>query len=553
MISNRPIETDFEDAGPGPGLPQRTRSLCPECLTVLPAVLYERDQKVWMSKTCQQHGRFVELISSDAAFFEKMDRWRWDTPGVDNDPVTRSERGCPFDCGVCPSHKSAPIFINIDLTNRCNLRCPVCFANADASGKLYEVSVEQVEQMMEASFKLGKIRPSCVQFSGGEPTLHRDFIKILRLASKRGYAQIQVATNGLKFARDPAFAQAAAEAGLNVVYLQFDGVSDEVYLKTRGRALWDVKQRAIENIAKAGMQVCLVPTLIKGVNDHQIGDIFRFAVDNIDVTVSISWQPVAFTGRIPYEKRLAMRFTIADLARALDEQTDGQVQMYRDWYPLSFVIPFSKLIAVVTGEPTPLISCHPHCGSGSYLIVDRESKQFSPLPAFVDVEPLMSRMNELANRLAEKRWFKRITFMRVMKDLPRYFHVDRALKGWDSSVLLEFMESFVDFRQRFPDNRARLEDMARRPWRYLSMVGMHFQDAYNYQLRRVQRCVIHYAAPNGRFYPFCTYNCGPVFRDRVEEQFSRPLRKSVVTAGNRNKKRLPAPAAAPGGGKPIDL
>jgi len=522
MISNRSVESSGQLQQRG--LPQDTQSLCPECLAVLPAVLYERDDKVWMSKRCRDHGEFVELISPDVPFFLKMDRqWQWELPDVIDTSHRPPGEGCPNNCGLCPQHKSLPMLVNIDLTNRCNLRCPVCFANAAATGRVYELSYEQADEMMSKMFQPDRVPPPCIQFSGGEPTIHGDFLRIVRRARELGVAQIQAATNGLKFADDPAFAEAASEAGLNVVYLQFDGVSDDVYVKTRGRPLWQRKQRAVENISRAGMEICLVPTLIRNTNDHQIGDIFRFAVDNIDTVVGISWQPVAFTGRIDYEKRLAMRFTTADLARCLDEQTNGEVNMHRDWYPLSFVAPFSRLIQAITGEPTSTVSCHRHCGSGSYVVVDRFNKEYRPIPAFVDCEPLMRQMDKLAKQLNQRRWFKRLTLMHALHDLPKYFHADRALHGWDSKVLMEFMSSFVDFRELYPDNRARISELNRRDWRYILMVAMHFQDVYNYQIPRVQRCVIHYATPDGKFYPFCTYNCGPAFRDRVEAQFSRPL------------------------------
>jgi len=524
-----------------PGLPQKTQSLCPECLGVLDALLYEHQDKVWMSKTCPEHGEFVELISSDAAFFKKMDQWEWDlVPGVSRH-FSRVQKGCPRDCGLCPSHQSPAMMINIDLTNRCNLRCPVCFANAAVSGRLYEVTVEQVQGMMDRSVQASELARTCVQFSGGEPTLHRDFLEIIRRAKQCGYAQIQIASNGVKLADDLGFAHAASEAGLNVVYLQFDGVSDDVYLKTRGRALWETKERAVENIGRAGMQACLVPTLVRGVNDHQIGDIFRFAVEHSHVVTGISWQPVVFTGRIDYDRRLEMRFTIADLARELETQTDGLIKMYRDWYPLSFVGPFSKLVEVISGEPMPIVSCHRHCGAGTYVIIDGKTGRARPLPAFVDVEGLMERMHNLAETLSRKRWFKRFTLMRALNDLGNYFHADHAPDGWDANSLLEFMNSFVDFRQRYPDNRARLADLENRSWRCLVLVAMHFQDAYNYQLPRVRRCVIHYAAPDGKLYPFCTYNCGPYFRGNVEAQFSRPV------ASRSPKPHEPAPAAQTAG------
>ncbi len=518
MISNRHAEGNF---GFDIKLPQQTLSLCPECLKVLPATIYEQDNRVWMRKFCEEHGECIELISSDAEFFLKLDKYNWQFRGGADWPITISNNNCPNDCGICSLHKSTPVFINIDLTNRCNLRCPVCFANAAVSGKVYELSLSEIERLVNLPFKVSKTGPSCIQFSGGEPTIHPNFLDAIKLAKKAGYAQIQIASNGLKFARDASFARAASDAGLNVVYLQFDGLDDEVYLKTRGRKLLELKEQALENIYKAGMSVCLVPTLIKGVNDNQIGKILNYAITHIDEIVGISWQPVAFTGRIDFKKRLEMRFTLADLARELEVQTDGRIKMHRDWYPLSFVLPFSKLIEAITGEEQIKISCHNHCGAGTYIVVDRKTKDYRAIPEFVDVEGLMLKMEKLANLLETRRWFKQFTLARAMNDLDRFFYPDKSLPGLTASKLMEFMMSFIDFKKKYPDNSARLADMRNSRFRWLLLVSMHFQDVYNYELPRVQRCVIQYAAADGRLYPFCTYNCGPCFRERVEAKHSR--------------------------------
>lgn len=521
-----------------PGLPQKTLSVCPECLKVIEATLYEEDGKVWMIKNCSEHGECKELISSDAEFFKKLDSCSWQSRHRITAPISKTVGNCPRDCGPCARHKSPPIFINIDLTNRCNLRCPICFANAAVKGKVYELTLQQIERLVFLPFKVSDVKPTCIQFSGGEPTIHPNFLDAIRLARKAGYAQIQVASNGIKFAKDPAFAEAASEAGLNIVYLQFDGVDDKVYIKSRGRPLMEIKEQAIENIKKAGMSVCLVPTLVKGLNDHQIGDIFRFAIDRIDVIPAISWQPVAFTGRIDFSKRLEMRFTMADLARALEEQTAGRVKMMRDWYPLNYVQPYSRLFEAYTAEPYPSINCHPHCGAGTYLIVDRYTKDFRTIPEFVDVEGFMEELNRLAASLERRRWFKTFAISRAMKDLLKYYRPENALPGWSSEEFIDFLKSFAEFRERYPDNEARIAELQQKRFRPLLMVAMHFQDAYNYELPRLQRCVIHYAAADGRMYPFCSYNCGPVFRDTVEDRYSVPYTAGVRFAYNSSREEL---------------
>jgi uncharacterized radical SAM superfamily Fe-S cluster-containing enzyme len=419
--------------------------------------------------------------------------------------------------------------LNIDLTNRCNLNCPICFANSDASGHVVEPSIDQVRRMLDAACDVDAVKPVCFQYTGGEPTVHPDFFQALQEVKKRDFAQIQVATNGLKFSQDPEFAIAASEAGLNIAYLQFDGMSDHIYKKTRGRPLLEIKLKAIENLACADIRTVLVPTLAKGVNEHQIGPIVEFAIHNTDKISGISWQPVAFTGRIDYRQCLDQRFTVADLALEIERQT-GLVEKYRDWYPFSFVDPFARLLEAIAGEPQSRLSCHPLCGIGTYLIVDSGGHEVVPLPAFLDVEPLMDEISRVAEDLEKRRAFRKLTVGRALRGMEKFFHPEQAPTGWTFETCVDFMMGFADFRKRFADNKARQMKVAGTSHRPFLMASMHFQDAYNYQIERVRRCIVQYAALDGRLYPFCTYNCGPCHRRHVEKQFAVPLAQYRATS-----------------------
>jgi uncharacterized radical SAM superfamily Fe-S cluster-containing enzyme len=402
------------------------------------------------------------------------------------------------------------------------MKCPICFANANVTGKVVEPDMEQVKKMLDTTCSSDVVRPVCLQYTGGEPTIHPDFLEALREAKKRNFAQIQVATNGITFAHDAGFAAQAGEAGLNVAYLQFDGLSDQVYMQTRGRAMLDVKMKAIDNLYRAGVRTVLVPTIAKGVNDGQIGAITRFAIDNIDKIIGISWQPVAFTGRIDYEQRLAQRFTIADLAREIQRQT-GLVDMYRDWYPFGFASPFAQLIEAVSGEPQLTMSCNPACGVATYLVINKERNEVFPIPSFVDVDSLMQRVAKITITSKKYRYFRKLSIAQKLRGLKQYYHQDLGPSGWTFEEFVDFMMDFADFRQRNVDNAARIK-ATDKSYKILLMASMHFQDVYNYQLDRVQRCVVHYTAPDGRVYPFCSYNSGPCHRDRVERQFAVPIK-----------------------------
>jgi uncharacterized radical SAM superfamily Fe-S cluster-containing enzyme len=503
-------------------LPIITKSLCPECLTVIDAEIDDDDGMVFMDKFCPEHGPYRELISTDTKFYNLTIARDLSQRRHVSNPIKGEQAACPNGCGICSGHLSLPVMINIDLTNRCNLNCPFCFANANKRGEVVELSIEQIGKMMDIACAVDTVKPICFQFTGGEPTIHPQFIEALEEAKKRKFTQVQVATNGIKFAEDADFAAQAGQAGLNVAYLQFDGLDDRVYMKTRGRALLDIKLRAIDNLYRASVRTVLVPTIVKGVNDDQVGAIVRFAIKNIDRIVGISWQPVAFTGRIDYQQRLAQRFTIADLVREVEEQT-GLVDMYRDWYPFCFIDPFIRFLESVRGERQMGISCNPSCGVATYLIVDPNSDKIFPIPSFVDVDTLMERLASATARLKKQKIFRKLSIAQKLHGLESCYDQQKGPEGWTFKDFVDFMMDFADFSSRYTNNEDRLRMSSKKPYKVLLMASMHFQDVYNYQIDRLKRCVVHYVAADGRIYPFCSYNSGPCHRNRVEKQFAVSL------------------------------
>ena len=496
------------------GLPKTTQSLCPECTQLIDARIFEESGKVVMEKHCPDHGDFRDIVFSDARLYLKMEEWSFgDNRGLHN-PVVATAARCPDDCGLCNLHTSHTALANVDLTNRCNLTCPVCFANANAAGYLYEPDFETVRKMLQA---LRDERPApcrIVQFSGGEPTIYPRFLDVLRMAREMGFSHLQAATNGLKFT-SLEYAEQCKEAGLHTLYLQFDGVCDDIYRRTRGESLWEKKLQCIENVKKAGLKIVFVPTIVKGLNDHQIGDIIRLSLEYIECTSGISFQPVAFTGRISRHELEAKRFTLSDFAHAVKEQT-GIADPYEDWFPLCFVTPFSKLISALRGEETTTLSCHPHCSLGTYLFVDQNRKA-KPVTQFVDVGPMLKEMDVLA-RKAGKRTIQFYTKLEAWNSLRKFFHEEKAPEGLNFTMFLQTLQGFTD--KRYGRGESEKKGFT---YRTLMVAGMHFMDSYNYDVERVKRCVIHYAAPNGKVYPFCAYNSGPVYRERIEREFSVPF------------------------------
>jgi 7,8-dihydro-6-hydroxymethylpterin dimethyltransferase len=496
------------------GLPKTTRSLCPECTKLIDARIFEENGRVIMEKSCDQHGLFRDVVFSDAKLYLKMEEWSFgDGRGLMN-PAIGDAKNCPEDCGLCNIHTSHTGLANVDITNRCNLTCPVCFANANSSGYLYEPGVEQVRKMLQALRDQKPVAGRIVQFSGGEPTIHPRFLDILRLATEMGFSHTQIATNGIKFT-SLEFAQQCKEAGLHTLYLQFDGVCDDIYRRTRGESLYEKKLKCIENVRKAGLKIVFVPTIVKGVNDHQIGDIVRLALENIDCTSGISFQPVAFTGRIARHELEAKRFTLSDFAFAMQEQT-GIADPYEDWFPLSCVTPFSKLISALRGEMTTHLSCHPHCSIGTYFFVDGNRKA-TPVTRFIEVGPMLKEMELLARKAAPKK-IKFFSKLSAWNTLRKFFHEEKAPEGLTFNLFLQTLQGMTDKRYGRGD-----KEKKGFTYRTLMVAGMHFMDSYNYDVERVKRCVIHYAAPNGMIYPFCSYNSGLVYRERIEKQFAIPF------------------------------
>jgi hypothetical protein len=501
----RPIVTE---------LPKTVETLCPECSCLILGRYFVRDGVVWMEKTCPEHGYFRDKIHTDVEMYLRATRAGFqDERGVYR-PQVLGARHCPTDCGLCNQHHSASCLAQIDLTSRCNLTCPVCFASANQGGYVAEPPYEMVVEMLRALREQQPYPATAIQFTGGEPTLHPDFFRILRTTRQMGFSHIQIATNGLLIA-DPEFAARAAEAGLHTLYLQFDGLDDGQYRKLRGRPLLETKLQAIENCRRNDLKVCLVPTIVKTVNDDQVATIFRFAVENADVISAISYQPVAFTGRISRRQLEQQRYTLGDLAH--DLAACSGADLHRDFYPLSFVAPLSRILQTIDGKPKIRPSCHSDCAFGTYFFVTPD-RQAIPIPKLFDLVKLMEGFNELSARIERQRpgrlanWRDKLdivlTFLRSYRWRERDFRVTPL--------------AFIHTLRGMTNKAVGRGEAGKATYRTLMAAGMHFMDRYNYDTERVRRCVILYSTPDG-IYPFCTINGGPTYRPYLERMIARPL------------------------------
>jgi uncharacterized radical SAM superfamily Fe-S cluster-containing enzyme len=496
------------------GLPRTVETLCPECAALILGRYFVRDEIVWIEKTCPEHGYFRDKINTNVRMYLKgaVSGFQ-DERGV-LEPQVRGATHCPTDCGLCNQHHSASCLPQIDLTSRCNLKCPVCFATANHDGHVAEPTYEMVLEMLRTLRNQHPYPASSVQFTGGEPTLHPDFMRILKTAHGMGFSHLQIATNGLLFA-DPEFTQRAAEAGLHTLYLQFDGVEEEPYRKFRNVPLLEKKLRAIGNIRKTDMKICLVPTIVKTVNDDQVGKIFRFACENSDVISAIAYQPVSFTGRINLDDLERQRYTLGDLARDIATAADADLE--RDFFALNFVTPISRISQTLDGKPKIRTSCHSDCAFGTYFFVSPDHQPV-PVAKMFKIWDLLNGFNDLAAKIEDKR-------------------PDGKATGWDKLELAWLF--FRHYRWLGRDHRVTPMDWLRSlrgltnkaygrggqgkgTYRTLMAAGMHFMDRYNFDTERIRRCGILYSTPDG-VYPFCTINCGPQYRPYIEAMYARPL------------------------------
>ena len=489
-------------------------SLCPECMNRIPMRIYEQGGVIYLEKACPQHGKFEDVYWGDAELFKWFyDNWynaRYVGSGLEN-PHTKTVNGCPFDCGICPQHKTPTILGIIDVTNRCNMACPVCFAYAGASNYVYEPSYEQIVEMIKLLRNNSPWACNALQFSGGEPTIRNDLPDLIKEAKKAGMSHIEVNTNGLRIAEDIEYFKKLLDAGLSTLYLQFDGLREEIYKATRARtSLVPIKQKVIDNARKIGLDsIVLVVTLCKGVNDKDLGAIVDYAVENHDVVRCINIQPVSMAGRLQKDEMRKLRITIPDTIKEIEEQTNGVVSRW-DWRPVNWPVPMTKGMGVIKSKVYPDFTMHPMCGAATFLVVDKDGS-FKPIMNYVDVDKFADVFWDIYYSGAKGK--KTMAKLKMLKLLP--MARSDFVRGLIRSVITKgSYEALGEFMRR------------------IVMIGiMHFQDVWNFDLERVQKCAIHYVTPDMKIRSFCAYNS--IHRPNVEKQFAVPIDEWTKKTGKK--------------------
>jgi len=477
---------------------KETTSICPECHRILPARLVEKNGQVMMIKSCSAHGTYEDTYWSDVNEWERARRYSTIGDGLEN-PRTEVAKGCPLDCGICPNHKSQTILSIIDVTNNCNLKCPICFANATAAGYQYQPTLEQIKDMIDNLASNKPVSVKALQLSGGEPTLRDDLPEILRHAHAAGIHHLEINTNGIRIANDPVFLRRVLDADVSSFYLQFDGVTAEPYKTTRGLDLLPVKMKALDNLRAAGHDsVILVVTLVKGINDNQLGQIINFAAKNHDLIRCVNVQPVSITGRIDRNRLADYRITIPDFTTLVEEQTGGQIKR-SDFFPVPSVVPFAKAVGALKGSRFPEFTMHEHCGMATFVFV--EDGKVTPITRYANVDGFMNSMTKVAELANTGHMVKaNVEMIRSLSNLKL-----KVLGPLIGGVMKE----------------GSYEALGRLMRKIIMIGAMHFMDPYNFDLERVQRCGIHYAVPDGRIIPFCTMNS--LHREKIERQFAKTI------------------------------
>ena len=422
----------------------KTLSVCPVCLTKIPAKkVVGADGNIYMEKHCWEHGSFKTLIWEGD--LESYLGWTAMDAGGKVTPVRAApvEKGCPYDCGLCQNHERDGCCVLLELTNRCNLKCPVCFASAGEQ-KPFDLSLEEIGKQYDLLMERGG--PFNIQLSGGEPTMRDDLDKIIALGKEKGFTFFQLNTNGIRIAQEAGYAEHLVKAGVSVVFLQFDGLDDEIYRTLRGAPLTETKIKAIDNCKKAGLPVVLVPTVAPGVNDHALGEILRFALDRAPHIRGVHIQPISYFGRCGLEAP-EVRLTIPAVLRRIEEQMEG-IMKVTDFGGGGAESPYCSFHASYMRKKDGSLKALPRRSSQCCCVKSSDARDF-----------------------VSQQWSGKAA-------------------GCDGDEATSSLDVFL---QQTVENT-------------FTVSGMVFQDAYNLDLDRLRRCYICEVDSRHGMVPFCAYN-----------------------------------------------
>lgn len=451
-----------------------TISLCVECHKQISAKIVFEDGKVFMLKSCKDHGFQKTLIADDIAFYKEIRNYN-KASEYPIKPHTPTEYGCPYDCGLCPDHEQHSCLTLIEVTDRCNLTCPTCYASSSPTHGRHR-TLEEIKAMIDAIVK-SEGEPDVVQLSGGEPTLHPDFFEILDYAKTQPIKHLMVNTNGIKIAKDKAFAKRLAGYMPDFeIYLQFDSFNPEVLQQMRGADLSNIRKQAIDHLNELDLSTTLVVTLQKGLNDKEIGQILDYAFQQRCVR-GVTFQPTSISGRLSNFDPSKDRMTNSEVRRLILEQSP-----------------------VFKGNDLIPVPCNPDALIMAYALkIDGE---IVPMTRYVDPELLL---NNGKNTIVYE------------QDTELHQH---ALALFSTGNSPEFnSEEMNRLLCCLPSVSA--PDLGYN--NLFRIIIMNFMDAYDFDVRAIKKSCVHIVNEKGQIIPFETMN---LFYRKGMEQKLESLRKN---------------------------
>ncbi|MCQ2056247.1 MAG: radical SAM protein [archaeon] len=443
-----------------------TFALCPKCLKTIRAKKIAEDDTVYLVKTCPDHGTWKVKIWKGVKHYKNLYDFAA-TPKIPEKFAVSSVKDCPHDCGLCNQHLQHSCVNVIEVTNRCNLNCPICFASSETCGYDFHPDIETIRGMFQTVVDFVN-SPRCVQISGGEPTIRDDLPEIVKMAKSMGIEHIEINTNAIRIAKDLNYLRKLKEAGVDDFYMQFDGINDAIYLKTRGRSLLALKEQAIQNCKDIGIGITLVVTVSPDINLDHVGEIIRYAASKTPIVKGVHFQPISYFGRYPIEPTDKNRITLPELTDAIESQTDGMLK---------------------ADNFLPTSCSNIHCDIKSLSIVLPDGSLF-PLTTMALGPP------KKTDNIADKTRTEISQFWRF---------IECSMDGGD-------MKESNDNSWKTFISRAKTH--------YLTVSAMAFQDAWTGEVERWKHCCIHVVTPDKRLIPFCLFNTtaengATLYRDRI--------------------------------------
>lgn len=455
-----------------------TISLCPECLKRVYAKIVFSEGKVYMLKNCPEHGFKKVLIATDIEYYKRCRNYI--KPGeMPLQYQTKTELGCPYDCGLCPDHEQHSCLTIIEVTDRCNLTCPTCYAGSSPSHGRHR-TLEEIEIMLDEVVK-NEGNPDVVQISGGEPTLHPQFFEILDMAKSKPIKHLMVNTNGLRIARDEDFVKRLAEYMPDFeIYLQFDSFKKDALMRLRGADLRSIREQAIENLNKYSLSTTLVVTVQKGLNDDEIGKMIDYGLRQPCVR-GITFQPTQVAGRLEDFDPALDKYTMTEIRTAILEQSP--------------VFNENDLI------PVP---CNPDALVMAYAL--KVEGEIIPLTRLINPDDLLNHSkNTIVYEQDE----------RLKQHLLKMFSTANSVECVEK-------ESFHDLMCCLP----RVEAPGLSYSNLFRIIIMNFLDAWNFDVRAIKKSCVHIVNKDYKIIPFETMNL--FYRDEKKDYFEQIKNSSVL-------------------------